>query len=122
MKVLIQESKLKSFIDNQLGYDLSDRIDVIDSWVGAPEKVRYMFGSKDRFNWLLNNFGPMYFFNSPEERENYLVQYRRNDEGEWNWVINDYWNNPIDDYDFMNTLGLNLGISVGQLIKYYVED
>jgi hypothetical protein len=122
MKVLIQESKLKSFIDNQLGYDLSDRIEVIDSWVGAPEKVRYMFGSKNQFINLLNYYGPMYFFNSPEERENYLIQHRKNDKGEWYWDIKDYWNNPIDDYDFMNTLGLNLGISVGQLIKYYVED
>ena len=122
MKVLIQESKLKSFINNQLGYDLSDRIDVIDSWEGAPQKVRYMFRSKENFNWLLNHYGPMYFFNSPEERENYLLQYRRNDEGDFWWDIKDYWNNQIDEYDFMDTLGLNLGISVGQLMKYYVED
>jgi hypothetical protein len=122
MKVLIQESKLKSFIDSQLDYDLSDRIEVVDSWEGAPQKVRYMFGSKDRFNWLLNNFGPMYFFNSPEERENYLVQYRRNGDGEWNWVINDYWNNPIEESDFMGSLGLYLGLSLNQLIEFYVED
>ena len=122
MKVLIQESKLKSFIDSQLDYDLSDYIKTIDSWEGAPQKVRYMFGSKDRFNWLLNNYGTMYFFHRSNENENYLVQHRKNDKGEWYWDIKDYWNNPIDDYDLMNSLGLSLGISVGQLIKYYVED
>lgn len=123
MKVLIQESKLKSFIDNQLDYDLSDRIETVDSWEGAPRKVRYMFGSKDRFNYLLNNYGPMYFLNSPNrESENYLVQHRKNDEGEWYWDIKDYWNNPIDDDTVMASLGLNFGIPIGKLIKYYVED
>ena len=64
----------------------------------------------------------MYFFHRSNENENYLVQHRKNDKGEWYWDIKDYWNNPIDDYDLMNSLGLSLGISVGQLIKYYVED
>jgi hypothetical protein len=122
MKVLIQESKLKSFIDNQLDYDLSDRIETIDSWLGAPQMVRYMFGSKDRFNNLLNNYGPMYFFHSPKDSENYLIHHRRNDEGEWYWDIKDIYNNPIDDDTVMASLGLNFGIPVGKLIKYYVED
>jgi hypothetical protein len=122
MKVLIQESKLKSFIYNQLDYDLSDRIETVDSWEGAPMKVRYMFVSKQRFNHLLNNYGPMYFFSSPEENENYIVQHRKNDEGEWYWDIKDYWNNPIDEYVVMRSLGLNFGIPIEKLIKYYVED
>jgi hypothetical protein len=122
MKVLIQESKLKSFIDNQLDYNLSDRIEIVDSWEGAPREVRYMFGSKASFIYLLNNYGPMYIFNSPIESENYLVQHRKNDEGEWYWDIKDYWNNPIDDDTVMDSLGLNFGIPVGKLIKYYVED
>ncbi len=122
MKVLIQESKLKSFIDNQLGYDLSDRIDVIDSWEGAPIDVRYMFPSKESFTKLLNYNGPMYFFHSPEVSKKFLVQHRRNDDGEYYWDIRDYTSYPVDEYDFMNTFGLNLGLSVGQLIKYYVED
>lgn len=122
MKVLIQESKLKSFIDSQLDYDLSDRIEVVDSWEGAPMKVRYMFGFKDRFNNLLNNYGPMYFFHSSNENENYLVQHRKNDEGEWYWDIKDYWNNPIEESTLMSSLGLYLGLSLNQLIDYYVED
>jgi hypothetical protein len=123
MKVLIQESKLKSFIDNQLDYNLSDRIEVVDSWEGAPPKVRYMFGGKNQFNYLLNNYGPMFFFISPNfESENYLVQHRKNDEGEWYWDIKDYWNKPIDEATVMDSLGLNFGIPVGKLIKHYVED
>jgi len=122
MKVIIQESKLKSFIDSKLDYDLSDRIETIDSWEGAPIKVRYMFGSKNMFNRLLNYYGPMYLFKSLKERENYLVQHRQNDDGEWHWDIRDYWNNKIDDNEVMDSLGLNFGISVGKLIKYYVRD
>jgi len=122
MKVLIQESKLKSFIDNQLDYNLSEIIEVVDSWEGAPQKVRYMFSSKERFNNLLNNWGPMYHFTPPGDYKNYLVQPRRNDDGEYYWDIKDYFNNQIEDSEVMDSLGLNFGIPIGKLIKYYVED
>ena len=123
MKITITEDRLLNLINKTLGYNLSDRIEMITSWEGAPVDCRYMFPSKERFNKLLNEWGPMYWFRTPENGI-WLAQQRENREWHiYNGYYNDVYGASIDEYELLNYMGLSMfGISLNFIIDNFVEE
>ena len=103
-----------------IGYDLSNRIEMITSWYDLDSSEKYaVFGDrKDVFVHYLNHYGPMYRFFT--NKDNYLVQ---NQKGRL-WFIADTSNGyEIDYYDFLQMLNLDmLGVSLRKIIDEFVEE
>jgi hypothetical protein len=120
MKILIAENKLKSLINKMIGYNLSDRIEMITSWLELSPKGQYLFSDgRDEFRWLLNNFGPMYLFHI--DGNNYYIQPQSKEYGVL--VLSEKQNRKIDEYDFLKILGIeHLGIGLNKIINEYVEE
>ena len=118
MKIIITENRLKTLINNLIGYDLSDSIEMITSWYELDSGGQRLFtDGKQEFNWLLNHYGPMFLFNV--NGDNYYVQPQGKEYG--TLVLSDKKNRKIDEDDFLKILGLNiLGISLNDLINEFV--
>ena len=116
MKVIITESKLNNIINSTLGYNLSDKIDMISSFWDADITVRSMIGGKERFNKLLNLWGPMYWIKTPNNGE-WLAQQRENRE----WTIRSPYLEIIDESELLSYMGLNVfGIPLNTIINNFV--
>ena len=120
MKIIITENRLKDLIYKILGYNLSDRIEMVTSWYELDSKGQYLFSDgKQEFNWLLNHYGPMYLFNINENE--YYVQPQGKKYG--TLVLSVKKNRKIDEDDFLKILGLDiLGISLNKLIDEFVVE
>ena len=120
MKILITENKLKNLINKVLGYDLSDRIEMITNWIELGPKGQYLFSDgREEFRWLLNNFGPMYLFHI--DGNNYYVQPQSKEYGVL--VLSEKQNRKIDESDFLNILGIkHLGIGLDYIINNFVNE
>ena len=119
MKILIAENKLKSLINKMIGYNLSDRIEMITSWLELSPKGQYLFtDGREEFRWLLNNFGPMYLFHI--DGNNYYAQPQK----EYGvLVLSEKQNRKIDESDFLNILGIkHLGIGLDYIINNFVNE
>ena len=117
MKFVITENKIKDLITKEVGYDLSDRIEIITNWIELGPKGQHLFSDgRDEFRWLLNNFGPMYLFHI--DGNNYYVQPQNKEYGVL--VISEKQNRKINEYDFLKILGLDiLGVSLHKLIDEF---
>ena len=121
MKIIITENKFKSMVTKMIGYDLSNRIEMITSWenLTGSEKRNVFSDRKDIFNHYQNIYGPMFIF-SNFKGHNYLVQ---NQKGQL-WLIVDTSNGrEIDYYEFLQMLNIDmLGISLNKIIDNFVEE
>ena len=120
MKFIITENKIKDLITKEVGYDLSDRIEMITSWLELSPKGQYLFSDgREEFRWLLNNFGPMYLFHI--DGNNYYVQPQSKEYGVL--VLSEKQNRKIDESDFLNILGIkHLGIGLDYIINNFVNE
>jgi hypothetical protein len=130
MKLIITESKLKEFITKMIGYDLSDRIEMITNWVELSASGRKVFNdNRETFRFYLNHYGPFFKFDVgvglyPDSRlrDTYYVQ----DQGKENgWFISGAgWPVKMDEYEFLKLLGIeSLGIGLNTIIdQYFVEE
>ena len=115
MKYIISESQVKHIIKKFFKKDFSDKIEMIQDWDDLSYKFRRSFGSKKRFNYHLNYFGPMYLI--LVDGIEYLTQERKH-----GWTIVDDNDNSISDDKLMNLLGISpLGISMNEFIDAYVN-
>jgi hypothetical protein len=118
MKILITENKFKNMVNKFIGYDLSDRIEMITNWIELGPKGRELFG-RDDFRWLLNHYGPMYLFNINNEK--YLVQYQGN--GNDILVLSYEKKQNINEREFLKIIGIDmLGIGLGKIIDEFIEE
>jgi hypothetical protein len=124
MKIRISENKFKSMVTKMVGYNLSDRIEMVTSWedLTGTEK-RIIFGDNKTgrtiFVTYLNNYGPMFSF-SNIHGHNYLAQ---NQEGQIWFIVDTSTGYEIDYYDFLSKLNLDmLGISLRKIIDEFVEE
>jgi hypothetical protein len=123
MKIIISENKLVYLINDTLGYDLSRTIEMITNYWDTNILVRRMFRSKDRFNELLNHWGPMYWISTPENGK-WLVQQREGGE----WFISKSGRTPeyaerIDEYEMLSYMGINMfGIPLEMIINNFVKE
>lgn len=121
MKILIKEGIVKKMVNRVLGYDLTDRIEMITSWDELETSVKHGIYSNNRgsFNWALNNYGPMFYFNIGETK--FLVQNRPD-----GWYIrsdNDDLPLNIKDEELLNYIGIGfMGVKLQQIIDEFVEE
>ena len=115
MRIIITESRLKSYINNRLDYDLSDRIEIIDKPLNAPTITRYVFSDRDEFVYNLVTWGPMYVFTSPNNND-YLAQKRKDGD----WFVYDIFGNRISENELLSKMGIDFGIPLDKIIKHYV--
>jgi hypothetical protein len=116
MKFIITENKIKDLITKVVGYDLSDRIEIITNWVELGPKGQYLFSDgREEFRWLLNHYGPMYLFHI--DGNNYYAQPQK----EYGvLVLSEKQNRKIDESDFLNILGIkHLGIGLNYIITNF---
>jgi hypothetical protein len=126
MKLIITESKLKQFITKMIGYDLSERIEMITSWVELSASGRQVFNdNRETFRFYLNHYGPFFKFevgSGNKYPDEYYVQYQGKENG---WFISGQgWPVKMDEYEFLKLLGIeSLGIGLNTIIEqYFVEE
>jgi hypothetical protein len=121
MKILIKEGIVKKMVNRVLGYDLTDRIEMITSWEELPESLKRNIYSNNRFsfNWYLNNHGPMFIFDMDGNK--YMTQFR---DGEWIIYSNDE-DDPLSmpEDEFLDKIGIGfMGVKLQQIIDEFVEE
>jgi len=120
MKIIITENKFKSMVTKMIGYDLSNRIEMITTWydLDSSEKYAVFNDRKDVFVLYLNHYGPMYRFFT--EKGDFLVQ---NQKGQRWFIANTSNGREIDYYEFLQMLNIDmLGISLRKIIDEFVEE
>jgi hypothetical protein len=121
MKIIITENKFKNLINKYVGYDLSNRIEMITSWenLTGSEKHNVFGDRRDVFNHYQNSYGPMFIF-SNFKGHNYLVQ---NQEGKIWFIVDTTTGYEIDYYDFLSLINVDmLGISLRKIIDEFAEE
>ena len=84
MKIIITENKFKDLITKMVGYDLSDRIEMITSWAELTNGGHFAFGrDREKFNRDLNHYGPFFMISVGPGRyhDRYYVQYQGKENG-----------------------------------------
>ena len=125
MKLIITESKLKELITNLIGYNLSDRIEMITSWVELDNGGRQVFNdNRESFRFYCNHYGPFFKIEtgSGNKKNDYYVQYQGKENG---WFISGSgWPVKMDEYEFLKLLGIDsLGISLNKIIdQFFIEE
>jgi len=116
MKFIITESKLKTFLEDKFGVDLTDKVSLITSTYDLPfEFDRIM--SNEMLRMYLNRFGPIYLIDLGKEK--YLYQNRFNG----NEMITDTKDRTISPHQLMDKLGIApIGISIQDILDLYVEE
>jgi len=108
-----------------IGYDLSDRIEMITSWSELTNGGHFAFNrDREKFNRDLNHYGPFFVISiGPGRYHNrYYVQYQGKENG---WLIRgeSVTNSEFDEYDFLNILGIeSLGVGLDRIIDNFVEE
>ena len=117
MKVIITESKLKSFLKNKFGIDLDGKIEMVTNKWELPMEFDRVIAPKV-LNIYLNRFGPMFVFKI-RNHGNFLYQNQNGLE-----FVADDNDRMINIDDFYNILGVNkyLGISIDNLIDIYFKE
>lgn len=77
MDVTISSSRLRNYLINKHGLDLTNRIELIETWVDLPTGFERIM-SYNQFRKYLNMHGDMYHIKG--DKINYLVQKR-----DWGW-------------------------------------
>ena len=121
MKIIITENKLVKMIDTLLGDKSSIYIHTIKDFWGANILIRTMFPSKEKFDELVNEWGPFHWVQTKENGK-WLAQ-KRGDE----WFIykggsgyNDQYGQRIDEQQLLSYMGVDmLGISLDVIIDNF---
>ncbi len=125
MKFIITENKIKDLITKVVGYDLSDRIEIITNWFELTNGGHFTFRrDREKFNKDLNHYGPFFMISvGPGRYHNrYYVQYQGKENG---WLIRgeSVTNSKLDESDFLNILGIeSLGIGLNYIINNFVDE
>lgn len=116
MKYIVTESQIKFLIKKFFKKDFSEKIELIQFWDDVPYNFKKLFTDKNRFNYYLNRYGPMYVI--LVDGTEFLVQYR--DKG-WT-VVKDSWD-FLTEFELMDLLGISpLGITLQEFIDAYYSE
>ena len=111
MKFIITESKLKNFINNLIGYDLSDKISIVTKYDDLPLKFRKYIGRLTINNYL-ERYGPIFIFETP--LKTFLYQHQSIP------IVVDEHDKTYSEKTLIKHLGIPpLGLSIDDIINIY---
>ena len=118
MKLLITESKLKTFIKNKFNIDLTGRVELDPSIYKILNDFDFYFTYDGlRRRQLGDNYGPMYLIELDDNRK---VLYQMNYSSNHPLII-DNKGDVYDESDFMDFLGIRpLGLTLEQFLDLYI--
>jgi len=118
MKLLITESKLKTFIKNKLNIDFTGRVELDPSIYKILNDFDFYFTYDGlRRRQLGDNYGPMYLIELDNNRK---VLYQMNYSSNLPLIL-DNKGDGYEESDFMNLLGIYaLGITMEQFLDLYI--
>jgi len=118
MKVLITESKLKTFIKDKLNIDFTGRVELDPSIYKILNDFDFYFTYDGlRRRQLGDNYGPMYLIELDNNRK---VLYQMNYSSNLPLIL-DNKGDGYEESDFMNLLGIYaLGITMEQFLDLYI--
>jgi len=118
MKLLITESKLKTFIKDKFNIDLTGRVELDPSIRGILNDFDFHFTYDGLLRRsLMDNYGPMYLI---ELDDNHKVLYQMNYSSNHPLILDDR-GDSYDESEFMNFLGIRpLGITLEQFLDLYI--
>ena len=116
MKIVITESKLKNYIKDKLGVDLTGKIELIQTYYDIPMKFDE-FLTRWVANMYMNKYGPMFLIKIGNYHWLYQTQGK-------SYFLMDEMGNHIDQSEFMKMIGISkVGLSMQQLIDlYFIEE
>ncbi len=117
MKVLITESKLKTFIKDKFNIDLTGRVELDPSIYSLLNDFDFYFDYDVlRRRQLGDNYGPIYLI---ELDDNHKVLYQMNYSSNHPLIL-DNKGDSYEESDFMDMLGIRkLGLNMEQLLNIY---
>lgn len=110
MKFIITESRIKNFLKLN-GIDLEGKIRKIDSWEELPKEFK-KYISHNIFNTYLEHYRDAYIIEYGFE--NFLYQKR-----DLSSVVVTPYDRAISERDFLDKLGVPVGISLDDIIRIY---
>lgn len=116
MKIVITESKLKNYIKDKLGVDLTGKIELVQSNYDIPMSFDgYLMPWVT--NMYMNEYGPMFLIKIGNYHWLYQTQGK-------SYFLMDEMGNHIDQSEFMKMIGISkVGLSMQQLIDlYFIEE
>ena len=117
-KLLVESrnEKIKKFLIKTLGFDFTNRIQLITSRFDVPSVFIGECFSTFYINKMLNFWGPMYLFEI--ESTKYLYQ----DRGDIEWFIDENCNDFVDD-EIPEKLGISIaGLKFSDVINSFFEE
>jgi len=116
MKIVVTESKMKSFIKDKFGLDFSGDIKEITNPYGVLNDFDSCF-SYVYLNRKLNNNGPAYLIKIDD---NFKIIYQKDLNLDRDWIIDNDCR-TYDESDLMDILGISaLGLTMDDLIELYL--
>lgn len=119
MKIIITENKLVKMINTLLGDESLIYIHTIKDFWDANILIRTMFPSKEKFDELVNEWGPFHWVRTKDNGK-WLAQKR---DGEWFIYrngYNDQYGQRIDEQELLSYMGVDmLGISLDVIIDNF---
>ena len=118
MKLLITESKLKTFIKDKFNIDLTGRVELDPSIYSLLNYFDFYFTYDGlRRRQLGDNYGPMYLMELDDNRK---VLYQMNYSSNYPLIL-DNKGDLYEESEFMKMLGISaLGITMEQFLDLYV--
>ena len=118
MKLLITESKLKTFIKDKFNIDLTGRVELDPSIYLLLNYFDFYFSYDGlRRRQLGDNYGPMYLIELDDNRK---VLYQMNYSSNYPLIL-DNKGDLYEESDFMKMLGISaLGITMEQFLDLYI--
>ena len=115
MKIVITESKLKNYIKDKLGVDLTGKIELVQSNYDIPMSFDgYLMPWVA--NMYMNEYGPMFLIKIGNFHWIYQTQGK-------SYFFMDEMGNHINQSEFMGIIGIEkLGLSMNQLINLYFTE
>ena len=116
MRVLINESDLRNLLVNRLGIDLTGKVKILTSVYHIPMEFDE-FISSTMVKILMDNYGPMYLINLPDEQILYQNQGKRgyllfNSDGE-----------SYKEQEVLDKLGVPpIGLTLTDIVNTFAEE
>ena len=117
MKILINESDLRNLLVNRLGIDLTGKVKILTSVYHIPMVFDEFMDSHMVRVWM-NNYGPMYLINLPDETFIYQKQGKIRER-----ILLSSEGESYQEQEVLDKLGVPpIGLSLDDIVNTFAEE